>query len=106
MPAAGCGSTSMSTRRVFSSSPPPPSPSIDHHDGRADADALIEVGDILVEHADAAIGGGGADGGAHLVACAVDGDLVAVEGQCRDAHGIARRAALDQVRQFRVVALD
>lgn len=32
-----------------------------HHHGRANADAIIEIGHILVQHPDAAIGGGRAD---------------------------------------------
>ena len=32
-----------------------------HHDRRSDVDAIVEVGNVLVQHSDTAVRGGGAD---------------------------------------------
>ncbi len=61
-----------------------------HNDGSADADAAVKVGDVFVQHPDAAIGGAGSDRSAHMLRGAVNGDFAAFEHQGGDAHGIAR----------------
>ena len=68
---------------------------------RADADAAIEVGHVLVVHAEAAVGDKAADRARRVGA--VDGVFAAAQGERRRAHGIARRAAGNHVRQPRIV---
>jgi len=65
-------------------------PSRHHEDRRPDADAIVEISHILIQHADAAIGGGAADGGAHPFSGAVDRHLESVERQCKASLRIAR----------------
>ena len=77
-----------------------------HDDGRADADAAVKVGDVFVQHADAAIGSARSDRTAHTLRGAVNSDLIAIEHHGGDAHGIAGRSALDQIRQSRMVLFD
>src|ERR1700735_4520898 len=79
-------------------------PLLRHHHGGAVADPGEQVGDVLVVHADAAIGHEAADR-AWLVG-AVDGVFAARQGHCRDAHGIMRGAAGNHRRQIRLVAAD
>ena len=78
----------------------------DRHDRGADLDAVVEVDDVLVQHADAAVGGGGADRFAHLHRRAVDGDLIELQGQRPLAHRVIRRAARDELRQLGMIARD
>src|SRR5262249_37710856 len=68
-----------------------------HHDRRADAHAAIKIGDVLVVHADTAVGHEAADRVRRVGA--VDGVFAARQGHRRDAHRIARAAARDYVRQ-------
>ena len=76
-----------------------------HDHRRADADAIEQIGDVLVVHADAAIGDEAADR-ARIVG-AVDGVVAAGQRQRRDAHRIVRRAAGDDLRHVAgVLALD
>src|SRR5215207_8155720 len=66
--------------------------------------AAEEIDDILIEHANAAIGSVGPDGFRSVRA--VDGVFAAGQGQRTRTHRIAWRATRDDVRQIRVVALD
>src|SRR5262249_32774305 len=75
-----------------------------HDDGRADGNALVEIGNIVVQHADAAIGDEAADRTRHVGA--VDGIFAAGERHGGDAHRIARRTSGDHVGHLRLVALD
>ncbi len=77
-----------------------------HHHRRADGDPVEEVDHIFVQHADAAVGGRGADRTAHRCRRAVNRDLVAVERDRPRAHRVRRRTAGNDVGQFRMVALD
>src|SRR5262249_5857239 len=75
-----------------------------HHHRCADADPRKEIADVLVVHADAAVGHEVADR-ARLVG-AVDRVFAAGEGERGDAHRVARAAARDAAGQARLVALD
>src|SRR6266700_1880219 len=75
----------------------------DHHGG-AHAHATEQVGDVLVVHADAAVGHEPADGARHVGA--VNGVFGAGERHGGDTHRILRRPARDHAWQRRLVALD
>src|SRR5262245_59842911 len=65
---------------------------------------MVEIGDIGVQHADAAIGDEAADRARHV--CAVDGIFAAGQRHRRDAHRILRRTAWDHIGHVGLVALD
>src|SRR6185369_1851816 len=71
--------------------------------GRSDRYALIEIRDIVVEHADAAIGHEAADRARHVGA--VNGVFAAGQRHRGDAHGVARRAAGNDIGHVWFVAL-
>src|SRR6185437_9250500 len=60
--------------------------------------------DIVIEHADAAVGYETADRARHVGA--VDGVFAAGQRHRRDAHRVAWRAAGNHIRDIRLVALD
>src|SRR6516165_7598858 len=72
-----------------------------HHDRRAKPDASIEVEDVRIVHADAAVGDLAPDRAG--IVGAVDGVLAGAERERGCAHGIAAAAAGDHIRQVRLV---
>jgi hypothetical protein len=75
----------------------------DGHDRRADAYAAEEIFDVFIVHADAAVGGGGADRTPHACGRAVDGNFRTSKGNCRRPHGIVRRSARNDMSELRVI---
>src|SRR6266545_7772901 len=75
-----------------------------HDYRRADAHPLEKVEDVLIVHADAAIGDEAADGAWHVGA--MDRVLPAAQGERGRAHGIGRRSAGNHVGYVWSVALD
>src|SRR5207248_6138143 len=75
----------------------------DHH-GRADGNALVEVGDVVVQHPNAAIRDKAADRTRRVGA--VDGIFSAGQRHRRYAHRIARRTAGDHAWHRWLVAPD
>src|SRR5450830_2200050 len=77
---------------------------LQHDHRRADIDHPIELNDIAIEHADAAVGHETAH--RFRLVGAVDGVFAAAQHQRRLAHRILRGAAGNDVGQIRLVALD
>jgi len=77
-------------------------PELLHHNARADADAIVEIHDVLVVHTDAAVGDKVADR-ARLVRT-MNGILAAGKRHRRIAHRVTGRTASDHLRQVRFVA--
>jgi endonuclease YncB( thermonuclease family) len=75
-----------------------------HDDARPDTDAPVQILDVLVVHADAAIRDEMADRSG--VIGAVNGVFAAGKRHCRNAHRIARRAAGDNFREVGLVFPD
>src|SRR6185312_9196791 len=75
-----------------------------HHHRRADRDAAVEVADVGVVHADAAIRDEAADRVRPVGA--VDGIFAAGERHRGNPHRVVRRAARNQIRDARDVVLD
>src|SRR5713226_4177862 len=73
------------------------------HYRRADRDTLVKVGDIVIQHADAAIGHETADRARHVGA--MDRIFSAGQRHRGDAHRISRRAAGNDARHRRLVML-
>jgi len=82
--------------------PPGLAPELLDHNARADADAIVQIHDVLVVHADAAVGDKVADR-ARLVRT-VNGILATGKGHSRIAHRVTGRTASDHLRQVRFVA--
>ena len=74
--------------------------------GGPDLHAAVEIDHVLVQHADAAVGGGRTDRPAHLARGPRGCDLVELKRQRRCAHRVVRRATGNELRQFGMVARD
>src|SRR5438270_11837665 len=72
-----------------------------YDDRRSEADPVVEIEDVRIVHADAAVGDEAADRAG--VVGAVNGVLPGAQRQGSGAHGILRRAARDQIGQIRLV---
>jgi len=77
-------------------------PQLLDHNARADADPIVEIHDVIVVHADAAVGDKVADR-ARLVRT-MNGILAAGKRHRRIAHRVTGRTASDHLRQVRFVA--
>src|SRR3974390_896337 len=74
-----------------------PYPHLLDHNARADADAIVEIHDVVVVHADAA--GGDKMGDRTRLVSTMNGILATGKGHSRRAHRVTGRTAGDHLRQ-------